>query len=119
MNREEKKAILEAVGINYDKGLERFMGNEALYDKFLGKFLYDSSYEEFELGVNGGDLAMAEKAVHTLKGTAGNLSMESLYRIADTTVKAIRSKKSTEEIQELADQVHDTYQQVCDAIRGM
>lgn len=110
--------LYKAAGIEYEKGLERFMGNAALYQKFLDKFLYDGSFEEFREGFEIGDLVMAEKAVHTLKGTAGNLSMTTLFQAADQAVKAIRAGRSVDEIRPLVKQVSIAYEKVCDAIRG-
>ncbi len=110
--------LYQAAGIEYDKGLERFMGNADLYQKFLTKFLYDGSFEEFCEGFEMGDLVMAEKAVHTLKGTAGNLSMMTLFRATDQTVKAIRSGKAQEELRPFVKQVRLAYEMVCDAIRA-
>ncbi len=117
MEEAKLKAILEDAGINYVKGLDRFMGNQALYEKFLVKFLYDGSHEEFNMALSAGDMAMAEKAAHTLKGTAGNLSMEILYQDADAAVKAIRAKADTQEIMELAKKVDGSYERVCAAAR--
>ena len=108
----------EAAGIEYTKGLDRFMGNAGLYQKFLTKFLYDGSFEEFCEGYEVGDLVMAEKAVHTLKGTAGNLSMMRLFQATDQTVKAIRAGKTKEEIKPFVKQVRIAYEQACDVIRS-
>ena len=71
------------VGIDYDKGLEIFMGNRELYHQFLKKFLYNGSYEELCMGLEMGDFAMAEKAACTLKGIAGNLGMTDLSAILE------------------------------------
>ena len=60
---------------------------------------------------------MAEKSVHTLKGTAGNLSLMKLFQAADDTVQAIRTAQDREEIQKLADSVGEIYRETCDAIR--
>ena len=35
---------LTASGVDVDQALERFMGNEALYEKFALKFLDDGNY---------------------------------------------------------------------------
>lgn len=112
------KEIYEEAGIDYGKGLERFMGNDALYQKFLVKFLYDGSFEEFCAGIEMNDMAMSEKAVHTLKGTAGNLSMTKLFQAADATVQAIRAGKRADELKPLIADVKESYQRVCDAIRS-
>ena len=88
MDQLEIKEILCAVGVDYGKGLERFMGNVALYHKFLGKFLDDKSFSQFQADFTAGDMEKAGKSVHTLKGTAGNLSLMRLYTAADETVQA-------------------------------
>ena len=62
-----KEETCRAAGIDYAKGLERFMGNEALYLEFLSKFLYDGSFQEFWAGVEMGDISMAEKAIDLTK----------------------------------------------------
>ena len=80
--------------------------------------MYDESFEEFCQGLKAGDLIMAEKAVHTLKGTAGNLSMMTLYQLADQTVKAIRAGQKAEELRPLVKDLRDAYEKVCDAIRA-
>ena len=112
----EKRSALEASGVDYEDGLDRFMGNEALYEKFLMKFLADGSYQSFVNGMESGDMHTAEQAVHTLKGTAGNLSIEPLFYAADAMVKAIRTKQSTEKLQALYKDVQDTYQKVYDVL---
>lgn len=117
MEQIQIKETLEQAGVDYDKGLERFMGNSALYHKFLGKFLKDGSYGEFVASLAMEDMAMAEKSVHTLKGTAGNLSLMKLFRAADDTVQAIRTNQSVEAIQKLADTVGEIYKETCEAIR--
>lgn len=102
----------QAAGIDFARGLERFMGNTELYKKFLTKFLYDGSFAEFCVGIE-----MAENAVHTLKGTAGNLSLIRLFSAADDMVHALREGKSGEDVTDLVKKVNESYQAACDAIR--
>ncbi len=111
------KQRLEQAGAEYDKGLERFMGNTELYHKFLRKFLADGSYVEFEQALVARDMAAAEKSVHTLKGTAGNLSLMALFQAADDAVQAIRAGKQGSELQLLAKSVEEEYNTSCTAIR--
>ena len=107
----------QAAGIDFARGLERFMGNTELYKKFLTKFLYDGSFAEFCVGIEMGDMSMAENAVHTLKGTAGNLSLTRLFSAADDMVHALREGKSGEDVTDLVQKVNKAYQAACDAIR--
>ena len=115
----EKRERMESIGINYKRGIERFMGNVKLYEEFLDKFLYDGSYEEFRTGYVTGDLGMAEKAVHTLKGTAGNLSMDRLSQVAGSVVQAIRNGESAEKLEELSNALETEYKKVIDFLREL
>ncbi|MCR5758587.1 MAG: Hpt domain-containing protein [Selenomonas sp.] len=117
MEQLEIKQILSDAGADYNKGLERFMGNVALYHKFLLKFLDDTSFASFKESFAAGDLELAGKTVHTLKGTAGNLSLMRLYGAADEMVQAIRGGKSMVELEPLAKQVKEVYEETCNAIR--
>ena len=55
--------------------------------------------------------------MHTLKGTAGNLSLMGLFKSADKMVQAIRAGKSREELTALAADVKEVYEKNCEAIR--
>ncbi len=116
MDSETRKA-LEAAGVSYEIGLERFMGNEALYENFLIKFLTDSSYQNFIDSMKRGDMEQAVRFVHTLKGTAGNLSLDPLFLSADAVVKAIRSKIPADRLKELCKTLDDDYQTMCDLLK--
>lgn len=105
-----------AAGIDYKKGLERFMGKEDLYNKYLSQFLYDNSFEEFCAGVEMDDMAMAQKALFTLRGTIGNLSMNRLLEAIDAAVAAIKGNADRAELDRFIDEVHKYYQMACDAI---
>ncbi len=115
----EKKEALKSVGVNFENGLERFMGNEGLYEQFLLKFLKDPSYQSFTDSIEAGDMLAAEKSVHTLKGTAGNLSLEPLYYAADAMVKGIRTKQSREKLDSLRKEVDETYHKTYQALQKL
>ena len=86
-----KKERLAAAGIDVDGALERFMGNDALLQRFLGKFLTDPNYAALAAAVEAGDLKGALTASHTLKGVCGNLSMPELFRLLTCQVEALRA----------------------------
>lgn len=86
-----KKERLVAAGIDVDSALERFMGNDALLERFLGKFLADTNYAALAAAVEAGDPNDALTASHTLKGVCGNLSMPELFRLLTCQVEALRA----------------------------
>lgn len=81
---------LEEAGIDVSGALERFMGNDALLERFLKKFLNDTNYEKLTSAVSAGNQEDALTAAHTLKGVAGNLSMTGLFDLLNTQVTAFR-----------------------------
>ncbi len=69
----------ELKGIDYKQGLERFSGNDKLYEKFLVKFAAGDEVESASALFKSGDIDGAYAVIHTLKGTSGNLSIGRLY----------------------------------------
>lgn len=87
---EDRFARLKQAGIDVDDALSRFMGNEGLLERFLGKFLNDQSYSKLCEAIESGDNEAALTASHTLKGVSGNLSMYILNDLLTRQVKAYR-----------------------------
>ena len=120
MAAEDLQAELTAAGIDYATGLARFMGNQAIYRQLLGKFIHeDHSYADFLQALAAQQMKQAEESVHTLKGTAGNLSLMELFRRADAVVKAIRKHEDMADIQSLSQQVTASYEQTCAVLEKM
>lgn len=63
----EYKQELIGMGVDVDKALDRFMGSEALYEKFLLKFVQDRSFQKMVGFVNAGDIPQAFMQAHTMK----------------------------------------------------
>ena len=87
---ESKIAHLRDAGIDVDDALSRFIGNESLLERFLGKFLNDANYTKLCEAMESGDTEAALIASHTLKGVSGNLSMVTLNELLAKQVKAFR-----------------------------
>lgn len=82
---------LEAAGIDVDSGLERFMGSDALYEKFLKRFCDDTTFSDLTAAVSALDCEKAFTAAHTLKGVCGNLSMTNLEQLVKQQVEFLRA----------------------------
>ena len=120
MTAEALKDELQAAGIEYATGLERFMGNQGLYHKFLKKFVEtDNSYADFCAALAQADMEQSEKTVHTLKGTSGNLGLMTLYHQADAVVQAIRAKSPLAEVQKLSEAVTASYNDTCAVLKTL
>ena len=87
---EGKRTRLKAAGIDVDGALERFMGSEALLEKFLKKFLEDGNYAALRTALDTGDREGAVTASHSLKGLCGNLSMTELFDLFTRQVQMLR-----------------------------
>lgn len=77
-------------GINYEEGLKRFLGKKELYHEILQIFIEENTMNDLELAMKDQDYERAYRAAHTLKGEAGNLSLDWLYRSACEFVEALK-----------------------------
>lgn len=70
--------------LQVDTGLQQLMGDQALYRQILHRFRqrYHDSAEQARTELLGGDTATAQRIVHTLKGAAGMIGAEQVYRMA-------------------------------------
>jgi PAS domain S-box-containing protein len=80
-------------GVNFQEGLARLGGNSELYLRLLREF---PAAQEGELGKIGQALSTkdpgkARTLLHSLKGLAGNLSLDNLFQTAGTLEKALQA----------------------------
>ncbi len=87
---EQQRTRLVQAGVDLEGGLERFMGNEALFLKCLRRFPTDTSFQQLEDALSAGDLDGAFMAAHTLKGVSGNLSLDAVFHACLPVVEALR-----------------------------
>ena len=66
----ERSSRLESGGIDVAQALERVMGNEALLERLLGKFLDAPQYHALCAALERGDPEQAAAAAHTKIGRA-------------------------------------------------
>lgn len=82
---------LQQAGFDVDEALERVMGNEALLDRVLGMFLNDTHFQQLCDAVSRNDVDAAIAAVHSLKGTSGNLSLKPLFELTNKQLTLFRA----------------------------
>lgn len=86
-----KENIFADAGIDVKGLIQRFMGNEALAERFLKKFISDESFDKLKTAIEEGNCEDAFKAVHTLKGVAGNLGLMVIFESADRMTEKLRA----------------------------
>lgn len=104
-----------ALGGDYDEVLGH-LRSERLVQKFVLKFLTDTSYELLQNSMETQDYAEAFRAAHTIKGICQNLAFTRLYGSSSQLSEALRNG-FTPEAPALAEQVKQDYQITCQAIR--
>ena len=109
-----RQRLMDA-GINVDTGISRFMGNEGLFLKFLGKFLQDTNFAGLAEAVKKQDVEEAFRCAHTLKGVCGNLSMDELYKLVSVQTEFFREGK-IQEGADMMEKVSAVYGRVKEAI---
>jgi signal transduction histidine kinase/CheY-like chemotaxis protein len=88
-----EEVVLPAItGIDLADGLKRIAGNKRLYRKLLEQFATKQSDAAIQISASlkSGDLKLAERIAHTVKGVAGNLGITEVQSAAQKLEKAIR-----------------------------
>lgn len=106
----------ENSGIDYIEAIRRFDGDENLYRKLAVKFLDDPNFIELEKTLHSGDAQKAQRAAHSLKGVAGNLSFDDLYQIS-CKLNDILLQGDIQTAQTIMPQARQAYENVCDVLR--
>jgi len=87
---ESKRKQLVSAGVDIEGAMERFMNNEAMYEKFLHRFMTGSHYEELEKAVSQKDWTQALDLSHNLKGDSGSLGFMKLHGLLSSQVDMLR-----------------------------
>lgn len=116
MTTEIQQEFCSISGTDWADTLNRFMNNENLYEKFLFKFLEDSSFDNLKKKMEEGDLSTSFAYAHTFKGLAGNLGLTNLFQTATLLTEDLRSN-SGENAPVLMDKLTTQYEEACNVIR--
>lgn len=95
MTEEVKQQLIDA-DIDLEGAMERFLNNEAMYEKFLKRFPTDQNYKKLVEAIAERNCDKAFTASHTLKGVCGNLSIQGLYLLIRDQVEYFRANKFDE-----------------------
>lgn len=86
---------LKEAGIDYDRGVKRFVGRANLYEKALSKFPKDGTFERIRAAYEADDAQALLASAHELKGMCGNIAMTGLYEAADALVSLLRGGEAS------------------------
>lgn len=110
---EKFRKSLEDNGTDVETVLKRFLGNEAMYMKFIMKFMDDKSYEGVIESIEKKDYEEAFKSAHSLKGVTANLGIEPIRAAASRITDLLRNKPVEEvdvsELEECKKQLQEAY----------
>jgi HPt (histidine-containing phosphotransfer) domain-containing protein len=87
---------LKTLGVDMEDAMQRFMNNEALYVRMLGKLPKAVEEQEVLPLLESGDYSGALANAHTIKGVMGNLSITPLYKAYSNAVQLLRENKPEE-----------------------
>jgi two-component system, sensor histidine kinase and response regulator len=106
-------------GISVTSGLARVGGNKKLYGKLLCRFKdgQETAVEQIEAALLSKDVETAVRLAHTVKGVAGNLGGEGLYRAAAELEEAIKENKA--DLNDLITELRSELNVVMDGIRTL
>lgn len=89
---EKFRKQLEENGADVGTTLKRFMGNEAMYMKFLMKFQDDRNYDSIMENVKKQDYDAVFTGAHTLKGVSANLGLNPVYDASSQITELLRGR---------------------------
>jgi two-component system sensor histidine kinase/response regulator len=89
----EDNTLPELPGIDVKAGLMRVNGNKKLYRKLLCDFYKNNKNikQEIEQIINSGDLKLAERSVHTVKGVSSTIGANGLAEVSQPLETELRS----------------------------
>jgi len=110
-------------GADVENTIKRFMGNEAMYEKFLKKFVDNSNYTGLEENLLSGNYGEAFKCAHTLKGVSANLGLEPIFKAASELTEEFRGKAdedvNRERVQEIWQELQKVYKVFVDLLNTL
>lgn len=121
MEQELKEKLINN-GVDVEAALSRFMNNEALYMKFLNKFITEPTYERLKDSMEAEDYPEVFRQAHTLKGVSANLSLNPLTASTEKLVELLRNRENptADEVakaKEYMNEITEKYNMISDLLK--
>ena len=84
---------LTALGANTQEGLERCLGNNEFYLRFVGMAIHDDHYQGLKDAIAQKDLDKAFDMAHALKGVLANVSLTNILRPVQDITEHLRARE--------------------------
>ncbi len=85
------KEFYKSIGVNPENVYHRFGDNEMLLEKFLRKFLADTTFNQLTEAIEKNELEAIFRTAHTLKGLCGNFDFLELFEYSSKIVECYRA----------------------------
>lgn len=85
------REFYKTININPEAVFHRFGDNELMLEKFLKKFLNDSTFIQLTEAIVKNNLEEIFRSAHTLKGLCGNFDFQELYTYSSKIVECYRA----------------------------
>jgi HPt (histidine-containing phosphotransfer) domain-containing protein len=90
-------------------------GNVDLYKRLALKYITNTNYIDFISAMDVQDYDSAYKAIHSLKGVAGNLSFADLYKIAAIISEQLKQAES-QDVPQMIPLLEENHNKVMDGL---
>jgi PAS domain S-box-containing protein len=122
----DEVVLPDIAGINIADGLKRVAGNRRLYRDLLGEFAAEqgNAAAQISTALESGDLKLAERVAHTVRGVAGNIGITKVQSAAQELEKALRDGEGNvsalliEFAGVMGTQVHAIEKALCDSAKA-
>ena len=118
MEQQEFFSQLKAAGVDTDTALERFMGNQGLYLRFLLQLPDILHFDEMQSALSAQDQEAFYHYIHTLKGTTSNLGVSTVGDCAHAILAELRTGgfRNMKKLQELLKEIETESERIVDLI---
>ncbi len=104
---EKRRESLVKAGVDIEDALDRFMGDDNMLVEFLKQFDQDPNFECYRKAMKEQQYDEAFKALHSVKGLCGNLSLMRLFEVISPEVEFLRTKQHKEAQEKFAAVVNE------------
>lgn len=87
------QALLTHAGIDCEKGIERCIGNVALYAQLLGGYPEEAAMTEARRALAEQSYEALYAHLHEIKGVSGNLGIDHVFELTSAMLRQLRSQQ--------------------------